>query len=74
MSILDRERYLEMWMEGRRLFDMDRWNHPFITENWALMPRHQDSFIEDARTRFSCQLIGETECNLNGGLTSGCTR
>lgn len=74
MSILDRERYLEMWMEGRRLFDLDRWNHPFITGNWAMMKRHQDSFVEDARIRYSCQLIGERECNLNGGLTSGCRR
>jgi len=74
MSILDRERYLEMWMEGRRLFDMDRWNHPFITGNWALMPRHQEAFDAGGRTRFSCMLTGERECNINGGLTAGCSR
>ena len=70
MSILDRERYLEMWMEGRRLFDLFRWNHPFITENWSMMPRHQNAIDDGGVIRAACQRLPEVECNLSPGL--GC--
>ena len=71
MSILDRERYLEMWMEGRRLFDLYRWNHPFITGNWALMPRHQAAFDAGGIDRAACQRIAQSECDLAPAL--GCS-
>ncbi|MEE8147347.1 MAG: RagB/SusD family nutrient uptake outer membrane protein [Longimicrobiales bacterium] len=63
MSILDRERYLTMWMEGRRLFDLHRWNHPFITNNEGLIQRHDD--ILAGVTRKACAPIAESECRLN---------
>ncbi len=63
MSILDRERYLTMWLEGRRLFDLHRWNHPFITENRGLMAR-QDAILAGVQ-RASCAPFATSECRLN---------
>ena len=63
MSILDRERYLTMWLEGRRLFDLHRWNHPFITNNEGLIQRHDD--ILAGVQRAACAPIAESECRLN---------
>lgn len=70
MSILDRERYLTMWMEGRRLFDLHRWNHPFITNNEGLIPRHDDEL--QGTQRRSCARVAESECNLNPNVAAGC--
>ncbi len=67
MSILDRERYLTMWMEGRRLFDLHRWNHPFITNNEGLIQRHDD--ILATVQRASCAPIAESECLLNPNVS-----
>jgi hypothetical protein len=64
MSILDRERYLTMWMEGRRMFDLYRWNHPFITNNEALIQRHDD-VIAVLGPRNDCAPIPGTECLIN---------
>lgn len=66
MSILDRERYLTMWLEGRRLFDLHRWNHPFITNNVGLMGR-QDDLLATVQ-RASCAPVAESECLLNPSL------
>ncbi len=67
MSILDRERYLEMWQEGRRLFDLHRWNHPFITQNQALIPRH--ATLLQSVSRRSCAPITDAECSLNPAIS-----
>ncbi|MGH7574309.1 MAG: RagB/SusD family nutrient uptake outer membrane protein [Longimicrobiales bacterium] len=72
MSILDRERYLTMWLEGRRLFDLHRWNHPFLTNNEALMPRI-DELLAMGVTRGSCMPIAESECSLNPNVSSACS-
>ncbi len=66
MSILDRERYLTMWLEGRRLFDLHRWNHPFITENRGLMAR-QDAILATVQ-RASCAPFATSECRLNSNV------
>jgi hypothetical protein len=71
MSILDRERYLEMWMEGRRLFDLYRWDHPFITQNKALIERHDD--LLSSTSRAACMPVAEVECRLNTSVGSACT-
>ncbi len=63
MSILDRERYLDLHMEGRRLFDLYRWDHPFITGNHVLSPRHASEL--GGGTRMSCAPVAESECTLN---------
>jgi hypothetical protein len=39
IDLLERERYASMWLEGRRLFDMSRWDHPFLqggSPNWVV--------------------------------------
>lgn len=71
MSILDRERYLELWLEGRRLFDLHRWDHPFITNNEGLIDRH-DALLASTQRR-SCAPIVESECALNPSVQSSCT-
>lgn len=66
-SILDRERYLTLWMEGRRLFDLDRWQHPFLQGGTLIGP--------GAEPRVSCMPIPEIECTLNPEIenSSVCT-
>ncbi len=56
-SILDRERYLTLWIEGRRLFDLDRWQHPFLQGGTLIGP--------GAEPRVSCMPVPEIECTLN---------
>jgi hypothetical protein len=60
-QVLDRERYATLWLEGRRLFDLDRWDHPFLDGNWivggAAIP-----------SRLSCMPIPKIECQLNPNL------
>lgn len=70
MSILDRERYLDLWMEGRRLFDLYRWDHPFLTGNYGLIQRHDD--LLGATSRAGCMPIAESECNLNAAIRGSC--
>ena len=39
VDILERERYASLWLESRRLFDMERWDHPFLQGgggNWVV--------------------------------------
>lgn len=66
-SILDRERYLTLWMEGRRLFDLDRWQHPFLQGGTLIGP--------GAEPRVSCMPVPEIECTLNPEIqnSSVCT-
>ncbi|HEX7091507.1 MAG TPA: RagB/SusD family nutrient uptake outer membrane protein [Longimicrobiales bacterium] len=73
-SILDRERYLELLLEGRRFWDLRRWNHPFWTENHVLLPRHADRLPPGGRMK--CFEIPDLECDTNASincpvLTSG---
>ena len=70
MSILDRERYLTMHMEGRRLFDLYRWNHPFITNNEGLIDRH-DALLAETQ-RGACAPVASQECNLNPLVADAC--
>ena len=67
MSILDRERYLTMWIEGRRLYDLDRWQHPFLQGGTIIGP--------GAEPRVSCMPVPEIECTLNPEIqnSSVCT-
>ena len=66
-SILDRERYLTLWMEGRRLWDLGRWNHPFQNGGTLIGP--------GASPRVSCLPIPEIECTLNPEIqnSAACT-
>lgn len=59
-SILDGERYLTLWLEGRREWDLHRWDHPFLDGGivfWDSEPR-----------RVSCWPLPDIECTLNQNL------
>ena len=61
LSILDGERHLTLWLEGRRLWDLHRWNHPFLqggTVVWDAEP-----------VRASCMPVPESECVVNPQFT-----
>ena len=65
-SILDGERHLTLWGEGRRLFDLHRWSHPFLDGGlvfWDAEPR-----------RVSCYPVPEIECTLNPALKGSALR
>ena len=66
-SILDRERYLTLWMQARRLWDLGRWDHPFLNGGTLIGP--------GATPRVSCMPIPEIECTLNPEIqnSSVCT-
>jgi len=60
-SILDGERMLTLWLEGRRLWDLHRWDHPFLnggTVAWEGEPR-----------RDSCMPVPSGECRVNPNFT-----
>lgn len=65
MSILDRERYLTLNYEGRRLFDLNRWDHPYL-DGRAMIERHDDALQGGQRS--ACMPISENECQLNPAL------
>ena len=59
-SILDAERHLTVWGEGRRQWDLHRWDHPFLNGGvvfWDAEPR-----------RISCWPVPREECTLNETL------
>lgn len=68
-SILDRERHLTLWLEARRLNDLQRWDHPFLEGEGVVYGRFSD--VDDAfdirvvNRRASMLPIAETECNNN---------
>jgi len=60
-SILDGERHLTLWLEGRRLWDLHRWDHPFLnggTVVWSGETR-----------RDSCMPVPSGECRSNPNFT-----
>jgi hypothetical protein len=61
MSVLDQERYATLWITGRRLYDLDRWNHPFLNGNWIVGSAALAS-------RAACMPIPRVECQLNPNL------
>ena len=65
MSMLDQERYASLWIEGRRFFDLDRWNHPYLAGGFlaANVPG-----AEAINPRVSCMPVPREECDLNPNL------
>lgn len=59
-SILDAERQLTVWGEGRRLWDLHRWEHPFLDGGVVL--------YESEARRASCYPVPDQECRLNDVL------
>ena len=61
-ALLDRERFLTLWIEGRRLHDLRRWDHPYL---------YRDGFVYDSRVtkRPACIPISQSECDTNPNIT-----
>ena len=58
-DILDRERFLETWLEGRRIWDLHRWDHPFLEGGTVV-------YEPDAGARrASCFPVADSECQTN---------
>lgn len=66
-SILDRERYLTLNLEGRRLWDLERWDHPWFDANYAMTDRLYEDYGTDL-PRWSCYPIADIECDANTDL------
>lgn len=66
-SILDRERYLTMHLEGRRLFDLRRWDHPWFQANYAMTDRLYDDYGA-VLPRSQCYPVADIECDANHQL------
>ncbi len=62
-SILDRERHLTLWLEGRRLWDLHRWDHPFLDGHGIIYPAEP--------RRASCMPIPDSECRNNPNVPCG---
>lgn len=59
-DILDQERYLTLWLEGRRLHDLRRWNHYFLDGG---------SIVYEGVTRRASYLpISDSECDANDNV------
>jgi hypothetical protein len=58
---LDNERHLTLWLEARRLFDLRRWNHPFLMGGGTV--------YEAENPRHSCIPIARIECVTNPNLS-----
>lgn len=65
-DILDRERYFTLWLEGRRLYDLHRWDHPFLDGGTLI---DAQGYIAEGR-RDSCAPIAFDECQTNPNLGS----
>lgn len=60
-SVLDEERYATLFLEARRLYDLDRWDHPFLNGGWIVGGSAQNP-------RDSCYPIPRNECELNPNI------
>lgn len=64
-EILDRERFLTLWLEGRRLFDLHRWDHPFLDGGSVA------GYVPPQGRRISCMPIADSECQTNPNVSCG---
>ncbi len=60
-DILDRERHLTMWLEGRRLWDLHRWDHPHLDGGGVV-------YEASVARRASCFPISDDECQVNDNI------
>lgn len=66
LSILDQERYASLWLTGKRFFDLERWDHPFLAGGYLA----RDIPGADAvNPRVTCMPIPRNECTLNPNIT-----
>jgi hypothetical protein len=60
-SILDDERHLTLWLEGRRLHDLRRWDHPFLNGGSVVYPGISE--------RAACFPVAQNECQVNDNIS-----
>lgn len=60
-DVLDRERHLTLWLEGRRLWDLNRWDHPHLNGGGIL-------YSATVTRRASCMPISDQECQVNDNV------
>ncbi|RMH16187.1 MAG: RagB/SusD family nutrient uptake outer membrane protein [Gemmatimonadetes bacterium] len=60
-DVLDRERHLTLWLEGRRMFDLRRWGHPFLNGGGIV--------YEGVAQRMDCIPLSESECSSNTNIS-----
>jgi hypothetical protein len=65
-SMLDAERYATVWLEGKRWFDIDRWQHPFLDGQYLAKNVPGAGSVAQ---RPSCMPIPRNECQLNPNIT-----
>ncbi len=72
---LDHERYLTLWLEGRRLYDLQRWDQedrsilPGVQFLRGLLPLADDGLASGLTKRASCIPISFSECLSNPALS-----
>lgn len=64
-DILDRERHLTLWLEGRRLWDLHRWDHPHLDGGGVV-------YQATVARRASCMPIALDECQVNEKVANLC--
>ncbi len=64
-DILDRERHLTLWLEGRRLWDLHRWDHPHLDGGGVV-------YEATVTRRASCMPISLDECQVNDKVSDRC--
>lgn len=64
-DILDRERFLTNWLEGRRLWDLRRWDHPHLDGGGVV-------YEATVARRASCIPISDQECQTNPKAANKC--
>jgi hypothetical protein len=64
-DILDRERHLTNWLEGRRLWDLHRWDHPHLDGGGVV-------YAATVARRASCIPISDQECQTNEKVADKC--
>lgn len=62
-DVLDRERHLTLWLEGRRLWDLHRWDHPHLDGGGVV-------YEATVARRASCMPISDQECQVNENVPS----
>ena len=73
IDVLDRERYASLWMQGRRLYDMDRWDHPYLDGGDNSLGAGLGNWVVGGSSfapRASCMPIARSECLLNENISN----
>lgn len=66
LSILDQERYASLWLTGKRFFDLERWDHPFLAGGYLARDIPGADAVDP---RVTCMPIPRNECQLNPNIT-----